>query len=150
MERCVTLCVLSTVFGYIAYNHMPEQQRIKLDDKSRRCIFIGYNIDTKGCKLYDPNTREVNISRDVQFADDEARDWSPKGITHPSIIIKEEHVMKHMHFPDNTPDSQSSKLGAPRTVLPARFQDCLIYQDDDTDDADEIMVYFCLLYIAIM
>ncbi|KAK2979848.1 hypothetical protein RJ640_000735 [Escallonia rubra] len=40
------------VFGSIAYVHVPDQQRKKLDDKSEKFIFIGYSQESKGHKLY--------------------------------------------------------------------------------------------------
>jgi len=36
------------VFGCIAYAHVPNEKRRKLDDKSVKCIFIGYCEKTKG------------------------------------------------------------------------------------------------------
>ena len=30
------------IFGCIAYAHIPDQKRKKLDDKGEKCIFIGY------------------------------------------------------------------------------------------------------------
>ena len=31
------------VFGCVAYAHVPKELRGKLDDKSEKCIFIGYS-----------------------------------------------------------------------------------------------------------
>ena len=39
------------VFGCDAYVYVPKEKRIKLDGKSKRCIFIGYKDGLKGCKL---------------------------------------------------------------------------------------------------
>ena len=36
------------VFGCIAYAHINLENRQKLDDKSEKCIFIGYSEQTKG------------------------------------------------------------------------------------------------------
>ena len=38
-------------FGCIAYAHVLDQLRKKLDDKGERCIFIGYNTNLKAYKL---------------------------------------------------------------------------------------------------
>ena len=40
------------VFGCIAYAHVPDQLRKKLDNKGKKCIFIGYSTDSKAYKLY--------------------------------------------------------------------------------------------------
>lgn len=35
------------VFGSVAYAHTPDQRRTKLDDKSKKYVFIGYDEKTK-------------------------------------------------------------------------------------------------------
>src|ERR1044072_2585627 len=55
------------IFGSLAYVHISSEDRSKLDPKSRRCIFIGYNNDVKGYKLWDPTKKKVVVSRDVIF-----------------------------------------------------------------------------------
>ena len=59
------------IFGSVAYALIPAQHRTKLDDKSVKCIFVGYSIESKGFRLYDPVTRRITISRDVVFAENE-------------------------------------------------------------------------------
>ena len=60
------------VFGCDAYVHVPKEKRTKLDNKSERCIFIGYKDGLKGYKLWNSKTRKVVYSRDVVFR--EAKD----------------------------------------------------------------------------
>jgi hypothetical protein len=36
------------VFGCIAYVHVPDEKRSKLDPKAEKCIFIGYSSEQKG------------------------------------------------------------------------------------------------------
>jgi hypothetical protein len=55
------------VFGCIAYAHVPKQTRSKLDDKSEKCIFIGYDEQSKAYKLFNPIIKKVIVSRDVVF-----------------------------------------------------------------------------------
>jgi len=62
------------VFGCIAYSHIPKENREKLDGKGEKCIFIGYSNESKGYRLYNPETKKMIISRDVIF--DEASEWS--------------------------------------------------------------------------
>ena len=61
------------VFGCIAYVHVPDELRTKLDPKAEKCIFIGYSLEQKGYKCYNPVTRQVRVSRDVVF--DEMASW---------------------------------------------------------------------------
>ena len=49
----------------------------KLDDRSRRTIFVGYEAGSKAYRLFDPSTRRIHISRDIVF--DEAAQWSWAG-----------------------------------------------------------------------
>jgi hypothetical protein len=55
------------VFGCIAFVHVPKEKRRKLDDKSIKCILLGYEPGTKVYRLYEPITRRVIKSRDVIF-----------------------------------------------------------------------------------
>ena len=61
------------VFGCIAYVHVPNELQTKLDPKAKKCVFIGYSLEQKGYKCYNPSTRDVNVSRDVVF--DEMASW---------------------------------------------------------------------------
>ena len=55
------------VFGCLAFAHIPGAKRKKLDDKSRKCVFVGDSSVSKAYKLYDPIKRETFVSRDVIF-----------------------------------------------------------------------------------
>ena len=55
---------------------MPKTKRKKLDDCGEKCIFIGYNEESKAYKLYNPLTNKVVVSRDVIFSEDESWGWN--------------------------------------------------------------------------
>ena len=57
--------------------HVPNKIRSKLDDKSEKFIFIGYDTNSKGYKIYNPNTGKIIISRDVIFNEEGEWDWGP-------------------------------------------------------------------------
>ena len=63
------------VFGYVAYAKIPDARRTKLDDKSEKCIFVGYGDRRMGYKLYNPITKKVIMSRDVIFEEDKTWQW---------------------------------------------------------------------------
>jgi len=63
-------------FGCVAYAHVHEELRRKLDDKSQKCIFVGYSEESKAYRLYNPITKKYVISRDVVFKEEEAWDGS--------------------------------------------------------------------------
>ncbi|MCO5546949.1 hypothetical protein L7F22_000388 [Adiantum nelumboides] len=53
------------LFGCIAYVHVRDELRTKLDPKAKKCVFIGYSLEQKGYKCYNPITCQVRVSRDV-------------------------------------------------------------------------------------
>ena len=58
------------IFESIVYAHVPDQKRSKLEDKSKKLIFIGYDSSSKTYRLFDSNTLKVYVSRDVKFDED--------------------------------------------------------------------------------
>ncbi|CAB75469.1 copia-type reverse transcriptase-like protein [Arabidopsis thaliana] len=64
------------VFGSIAHAHVPDEKRNKLDDKSEKYIFIGYDNNSKGYKLYNPDTKKTIISRNIVFDEEGEWDWN--------------------------------------------------------------------------
>jgi hypothetical protein len=59
------------VFGCKAYVHIPQDERSKLDAKTRQCIFIDYGLDEFGYKIFDPIARKVVRSHDIVFVEDQ-------------------------------------------------------------------------------
>ena len=55
------------IFRCPAYVHISSEDRSKLDPKSKKCIFLGYEKGVKGYKLWDPVAQKVVISRNVVF-----------------------------------------------------------------------------------
>jgi hypothetical protein len=78
------------VFGCIAYAHIPDQIKRKLDNKSEKCVFIGYSEQSKAYRLYNPVTKKFVVSRDVQFQEDKSWDEKMVGSFFPSTEIKEQ------------------------------------------------------------
>ena len=59
------------VFGCVAYAHVPDQLRKKLDVKSKRYYFVGYCEAFKGYYLADPHEKgKIIKARDVVFFED--------------------------------------------------------------------------------
>jgi hypothetical protein len=46
------------VFESIGYVHVNDQVNIKLDYKSKKMIFVGYDQKSKGYKLYNSNEKK--------------------------------------------------------------------------------------------
>jgi hypothetical protein len=61
------------VFGCLAYVHVPDNHRKKLDNKSIKSVHLGLSEESKVFKLYGPIEKKIIVCRDVIF--DESRGW---------------------------------------------------------------------------
>ena len=55
------------IFGNPAYVLIPSDERTKIDPKSKKCVFLGYEKGVKGFKFWDLVAKKRMISRDVVF-----------------------------------------------------------------------------------
>ena len=63
------------IFGSPCHVLIPSALRHKLEENSHKCIFVGYGLCEKGYRLFDPSTRKVILSRDVQFDENGSWKW---------------------------------------------------------------------------
>ena len=76
------------ILDSIAYVHIIDEKRQKLDPNSDKCILVAYSLEQKGYKCYNPLTRKVRVSRDFVF--DESASWyKPETIPTPTQIKAE-------------------------------------------------------------
>lgn len=73
------------VFGCKAYVHIPKDERSKLDDKAKLCIFLGYGHEEFGYRLWDPVGKKIVRSRDVVFLEDQFGEVEKIDKPRPSI-----------------------------------------------------------------
>ena len=59
------------VFGCKTYVHILKDDRLKLDDKVKECIFLGYKRKEFRHKLQDSAVRKLIRSRNVVFLEDQ-------------------------------------------------------------------------------
>ncbi|KAK4434478.1 hypothetical protein Salat_0610600 [Sesamum alatum] len=97
------------IFGSIAYTHVPDQKRIKLDDKSARYVFIGYYQSSKGYKLYNPSSGKFVISCDVEFDEEGVWEWNDqnKNDHYNPFVDDDEEDMVQPITPPSTPPPQN-------------------------------------------
>lgn len=55
------------IFGSKCYYTIPKKKIKKLDPRAHLGIFVGYSTQSKGYKIWDPNSRKMIVSRDVTF-----------------------------------------------------------------------------------
>ena len=109
------------VFGCNAFVHIPDQKRRKLDQKSIRCIFVGYPSNCKGYKLYNPETKKFLRSRDVVFMESSFGHSSFEGQEqNVDQLIDKEYFYPDFKYEDHDrkPENQQNVPEAP----PARPQ----------------------------
>ncbi|KAL0345416.1 UNVERIFIED_CONTAM: Retrovirus-related Pol polyprotein from transposon TNT 1-94 [Sesamum radiatum] len=80
------------VFGCVAHVLIPSQKRSKLDENSVKCIFVGYSLETKGYRFYNPKAKKLLISRDVVF--DEKSTWNGSELQINEATIQDDNELK--------------------------------------------------------
>lgn len=61
------------VFGCLAFVHIPKEASKMMDSKTVHCMFLGYNQQTKACRLYNPEKKKIIISRNLSFDEEKVR-----------------------------------------------------------------------------
>lgn len=68
-------------FGCVAHVKTVRPHLGKLEDKSTKMVFLGYEAGSKVYRLYDPVENRVHICRDVIFHETASWDWSGTSTT---------------------------------------------------------------------
>lgn len=53
------------IFGSPVMVHVPKEKRKKFDKKANKMFLVGYSENTKGYRLFDPQSQKVIVARDV-------------------------------------------------------------------------------------
>ena len=123
-----------------------NEKRQKLDPKSDKCILVGYSLEQKGYKCFNPSTRKVRVSRDVVF--DESTSWYKPEPTPPEpstndldntedgdqlrLISEESPIITRLSGPQELPSEQITSQSSPnmdngKAKMPE-------YEDDQFDE----------------
>ena len=166
------------IFGCIAFAHIPDEKRKKLDDKSEKCVFLGVSEVSKAYKLFNPFTKKIIISRDVVFDEEKTWNWVNNSSRQQPIPVSfDEEEQKesnqqlqpsHLQLqPLDSPHTTSPRSptitaseGAPRPQRskkrPAWMTDYEVRGIVQTDDANDTIAHYalfsdcepCLLYTS--
>ncbi|GJU66865.1 retrovirus-related pol polyprotein from transposon TNT 1-94 [Tanacetum coccineum] len=111
------------VFGSVTYAHVLDQRRTKLDDKSQKYMFIGYDEKAKAYWLFDPIEKKVTVSRDVYVDEESAWNWTTQNVG--DLEQQSDHGSQTIiHVPHTTYErGECSNASQPNQFL-----------DDDDDD----------------
>lgn len=100
------------VFGCKGYVFIPSQKRRKFDNKSRLMTFIGYDNGTKGFRMVDVETSEIQISRNVRFAlsNEEFNITSESEISFPNVPTSTRRIAQDRNLPSTSTFSNTWRL----------------------------------------
>ncbi|KAL4366630.1 hypothetical protein GQ457_05G026360 [Hibiscus cannabinus] len=96
------------IFGCIAYAHVPDAKRKKLDDKGEKCVFLGVSETSKSYKLFNPLTEKIVISRDIIFDEENTWNWDDLQSSQTFVDSEPEDERKQ---PFEDPIQETLKLG---------------------------------------
>ncbi|KAK0595622.1 hypothetical protein LWI29_008434 [Acer saccharum] len=125
------------IFGCVVYVPLHPHQRTKLDSCALRCVFVGYGINQKGYKCYDPSSKRFYVSMDVIFHEKELfyrppTDLSLQGENQEEVINLEE---LQVFFPRDSDFSSIRATGSDTTNGPD--EDNRTIENDTIDQSDD-------------
>ena len=100
-------------FGVAAY--VKDLKAGKLDARAKAGRFVGYDSESKGCRIYWPGKRSVTVERNVVFNQNDVRDTN-EFIFSSGDVLSEGEKDKIIQNPENEvkdADKQSNDLKSP-------------------------------------
>ena len=88
------------VFGSLAYAHVPDQLRQKLDVKSSNMIMVGYGLN--GYRLRDPSNDKIVTRRDVVFDESQVS---------PNVFVETDAITQAVDEAESSTDSDATNVG---------------------------------------
>lgn len=88
------------VFGSDAFMHIPKQFTKKFDARSKKVMFVGYQLNSCNYRLYDSSSKRIVVSRNVTFNE-----------TCESLVGNDSVIDEGINFPcDQIPDADPDVL----------------------------------------
>nr|GMC52973.1 uncharacterized protein LOC109166898 [Ipomoea batatas] len=111
------------VFGCLAFAAVPSCQRIKFSPRARKCVFLGFANGVKGYKLFDIQTREVFLSRDVSFYESVFPFQKLQNEQPTQLVLPSKGVL-YPDIDDHVPISTTEQaLHEAQTIVPSQAND---------------------------
>lgn len=117
------------IFGCSAYMLVPSVHRKKLDDKSKRMIFVGYS--SMGYRLVNPETKQITISRNVKFDEtkheNSIKRYLVENLELPDYEFNQEEVQENAS--EKSEENEDDKRKSERSrKQPIRYPDPEVYE----------------------
>ena len=84
------------------YIHIPKEKRTKMEPSGKKGTFVGYNETSKAFRIYVPNEKLVEVSRDVALNEEEVFNHSKELECDPITKEVEASISKD-HDDDSSP-----------------------------------------------
>ena len=81
---------LLKVFGYVCFVLFQPHEHTKLQPRSQLCCFLGYGLEEKGYRCYDPVAKRLRVSRNVVIWEHKMFHSIPsfsEGCRHPILYL---------------------------------------------------------------
>ncbi|XP_037497305.1 uncharacterized protein LOC119371382 [Jatropha curcas] len=66
-----TLTLQPRIFGCSVFVHIPKSERSKFDPCTEKCVFVGYRVNQKGYRCYNPKTSRMFTIMNCDFLETE-------------------------------------------------------------------------------
>ncbi|XP_042019100.1 uncharacterized protein LOC121766938 [Salvia splendens] len=66
-----SLSLSPKVFGCTVYVHIPKHERTKFSPCATKCVFVGYGVNQKGYRCFDPSTKKIITTINCDFLETE-------------------------------------------------------------------------------
>ena len=99
-------------------DHVPKDERKKLDSKSKRCIFLGYGATTKGYRQYDPLKKRACFSRNVVFNENKCCQLESEGAKGRMYLEYSDESDETVDNPEPHPTSICTRAKTTRLLQP--------------------------------
>ncbi|KAI5337864.1 hypothetical protein L3X38_017135 [Prunus dulcis] len=82
------------IFGSLCYINIPSQKRHKLEETGMKGVFLGYGICEKGYRVFNLETKKIELSRSIIFDEKAMWNWELNEEVQVTIPWHEEESLR--------------------------------------------------------
>jgi len=95
----------------VAYCHILDEKRSKLDQATEKGYLVGYNETSKAYKIYVPGTRKIVVRQDAKFMENRAfkkfREMPAEDQSGDVLLVQEKQGKQEGQAGEHTPGSST-------------------------------------------